>query len=98
MATRIDRLPQRRQLLVSRSKEQRAEIVASSQALGRPLQTVDHGLQFVKTLRRHPAWIVGILIAVALIKPRRVMAAINAARVATRTFVMVEPIVQRLRR
>ncbi len=98
MTTKIDDLPQRRQLLLSRSAEQRADIVASSYALGRPLQSVDHGVQFVKNLRRHPGWIAGILIAVALIKPRRIMAAIEAARVATRTFGLVEPIINRLRR
>ena len=98
MAKKIDELPQRRQLLLSRSAEQRADIVASSQALGRPLQTVDHGVQFVKNLRRHPGWIAGILIAVALVKPRRIVAALEAARAASRTFGMVEPIIQRLRR
>ena len=98
MAKKIDELPQRRQLLLSRSAEQRADIVASSQALGRPLQTVDHGVQFVRNLRRHPGWIAGILIAVALVKPRRIVAALEAARVASRTFGMVEPIIQRLRR
>ena len=98
MASRLDDLPQRRQLLLSRSAEQRADIVASSHALNQPLQTVDHGMQFVKNLRRHPGWIAGILIAVALIKPRRIMAAIEAARVAARTIGMVEPIINRLRR
>lgn len=98
MAIKIDDLPQRRQLLLARSAEQRADIVASSQALSRPLQTVDHGMQFVKKLCRHPGWIAGILIAIALIKPRRITAALEAARVAARTFGMVGPIIQRLRR
>ena len=98
MTIKIDDLTQRRQLLLSRSAAQRAEIVASSQALGRPLQTVDHGVRFKKNLGRHPGWIAGVLITAALIKPRRILAAIEAARVATRTFGMVQPIIQRLRR
>ena len=98
MAIKVGDLSQRRQLLLSRSAQQRADIVASSQALGRPLQTVDHGMQFVKNIGRHPGWIAGILIAVALIKPRRIVATFEAARVAIRTLGMVEPIIQRLRR
>ena len=98
MATRLDDLPQRRRLLLARSAQQRADIIAGSEALGRPLEKVEHGVQFVKNLRRHPSWIICLLIGVALIKPRRFLVAIDAARVASRTFSMVEPIVNRLRR
>lgn len=98
MATRIDDLPHRRAQLLSLSAQQRADIVASTKELGPPLQKVDHGLRFVKNLRHHPGWIAGILVTIALIKPRRVVAALNAARMATRTIGMVEPIIQRLRR
>lgn len=98
MARRIDDLSLRREMLVSRSAQQRAEILSSSKALRPSLQKIDHGVQFVKNLRHHPGWIAGLLIAGALIKPHRMLAAVEAARVATRTFGMVEPILNRLRR
>ena len=98
MARRINDLPLRREMLVSRSAQQRAEILASSASLGPPLQKIDHGVQFLKNLRHHPGWIAGLLIAGALIRPRRMLAAVEAARVATRIFGMVEPILNRLRR
>lgn len=98
MAIRPDDLARRRQTLLSRSAAQRDAIAASSSALGGPMATLDSGVRLLRQLGSHPAWIAGVLVAIALIKPRRLVRAMEMARTAGTTWNMIEPLVMRLRR
>lgn len=91
-------LAERRRVLVARAAEQRAALVTSADRLAAPLQRVDHGMRTLASLRQHPALIVGVVVAIVLIKPRRIGALIEVGRKAFRAWAVVAPVVARRQR
>lgn len=97
MPTKPD-LEQRRKLLLSRTAAQRESLAMQTILLTGPMASIDSGVHLLGNLRRHPAWIAGVLIAIALVRPRRLVLAVAAARKVSRAWTMMQPIVARFRR
>ena len=66
-------LDRRRERLLLRSSQLRADISLNVQALHRPLGLADRARGAVDWLARNPQWPVGILLAVAAVRPRRAL-------------------------
>ena len=97
MSTKPD-LPHRRQMLLSRAAEQRRSVAMQTQLLASPLARIDQGMFMVKNFKSHPIWVAGILVAIALITPRRLVAAMRSTSNVSRVWHQLQPIVARLRR
>lgn len=72
MNANLDRLAERRERLVAQAAAQR---IALGQDLGpwrRPLALADQGVYALRNIRSHPEWLVGVVILLAVLRPRRV--------------------------
>ncbi len=66
-----DPLLLRQQQLIMRSAQLRASIANQSQVLIKPLAFVDKVREGVQWLSRHPAWPVGAVLVLIMLKPRK---------------------------
>jgi hypothetical protein len=73
MPTRLHVLTARRQALVARSEALRGDLVASADRLRRSLEFGQIGASALGALRRHPALVVGIGVAVWAAGPKRLL-------------------------
>ena len=94
-------LPERRRLLCERAAQQRQQMSSESRALAAPVANVqrriERGLHTLNELKRHPAWIVGGVMAVLLlIKPRRLGAVANVVHKTSRGWRTVAPVLMPL--
>ena len=71
-ATR-DELLQRREQLLLRSAQARAEWVQQADVLRRPLALVDRARAAAQWLLQHPEWPIGALLLVAVLRPGRML-------------------------
>ncbi len=72
MSAELSRLAERRHQLVAKAAAQRATL-AHALALWSPrLALVDHGVAAVREIGRHPAWVAGVVLVVAVWRPRGV--------------------------
>lgn len=87
MATRLYALSHRREQLITRSDQQRAQIAQAAAALRRPLSVADSALRVVHFVRSHP--IAMSLVAagvVAYLRPKRVLRWASRAAIGIRVF------------
>jgi hypothetical protein len=73
MPTRLHILTARRRALVARSEALRSELVASTVRLHRSLGLGQMGAAALRSLRRHPALVVGVAVALLVAGPARLL-------------------------
>jgi YqjK-like protein len=66
-------LAARRNELVARAAQQRLDLAAATAPLARRLSWIDDGLAAAHWLRRHPGWLAGTAIALAIWRPSRAL-------------------------
>ncbi len=67
------RLLVRRELLLQRSADLRAQIGLQAQSWRRPMAWADRARDGLRWLRRHPEWPVGAGVALLVMRPRRLL-------------------------
>ena len=71
MNGRLGRLADRRARLIAQAEMQRRTLSQDIEPWRTPLAFVDQGVVGLRYIRRHPEWIVGGLILLAALRPRR---------------------------
>ena len=66
------RLAERRERLIAQAATQRTTLAQCIEPWRVPLARVDQGLNLLRAVKRHPAWIVGGVALFALLRPARV--------------------------
>jgi hypothetical protein len=89
-------LARRRQQLLARSIALRADLELQGQQMMASLSTVNTGLRVLDRFRKHPEWIAGAAMGLALIKPRRLSSIMRVGSAGLRTWRQVTPILQNL--
>jgi hypothetical protein len=94
MSLRSEMLARRRQQLIAQSIALRSDVALQGQSLGHSLGTAQIGLRVLDRVRKHPEWIAGAALGLALIKPRRLSALLQMGIVGLRTWRQVTPLLQ----
>lgn len=66
-------LAERRERLIAQAAAQRATLAQCIEPWRAPLARVDQGLNLLRTVKHHPAWIVGGVALFAVLRPARVV-------------------------
>ena len=66
------RLAERRERLIAQAAAQRTTLAQYFEPWRVPLARADQGLNLLRAVKRHPAWIVGGVALFALLRPARV--------------------------
>jgi hypothetical protein len=66
------RLAERRERLIAQAAAQRTTLAQCIEPWRVPLARADQGLNLLRAVKRHPAWIVGGVALFALLRPARV--------------------------
>jgi len=66
-------LAERKQQLLIRSAELRVSMAHHARALRGPLSVVDQAMAGAQWLRTHPAWPLGTMLMLAVLRPRRIL-------------------------
>jgi len=66
-------LARRRENLIAQAAAQRLALAENMEPWRAPLARVDQGLRLFRTIKRHPAWIVGGAVLFTTLRPVRVM-------------------------
>jgi hypothetical protein len=90
-------LAKRRQQLLARSLALRADLELQREQVAASLSAAETGLRVLDRLRRHPEWIAGVALGLALIKPRRLSLMMRLGSAGLRTWRQAMPILQNLR-
>jgi len=90
------RLAKRKHDLIAHSDEQRARMVQYAHRLIHPMAKVDTGVQTLTRIRHAPKWLVGILLAVAIMKRQRLSALLQLGARILRSWPTIGPIVYTL--
>ena len=97
MQMKAEQLARRRQALIARSEAQRSAMGQHAHSLSHAISILDSTLAILRRIRQHPGWIIGLVIGVIVIKPRRLSGFLQGSATALRTWRTVAPVVQRLR-
>jgi len=62
----------RRERLVAQAAAQRRTLAQDIEPWRTPLSLADHGLTALRYARRHPQWLIGGIVLLALLQPRHV--------------------------
>jgi hypothetical protein len=76
----------RRAQLLARAAVERERISVQLRAWEAPLALADRGLAAARYIRRHPQWIIGLAVVLAILRPRRALAWARNGLVAWRTW------------
>lgn len=71
MNSTLNRLAERREHLVAQAAAQRTALAQCVAPWRAPLALADRGLEGLRTLRRHPALVLGAAVVFAALRPRR---------------------------
>ena len=71
MNSTLKRLAERREHLVAQAAAQRTVLAQDMTPWRAPLALADRGVAAVRTVRRHPAWLLGAVLLFAAVRPRR---------------------------
>ena len=66
------RLAQRRERLAAQAEAQRRALVQDVEPWRKPLALADQGLSALRYLKTHPEWIIGSVVLLSALRPRRV--------------------------
>lgn len=69
----------------------RAGLILELAPLSHRLRAVDGAMRILAHLRRHPEWLAGAALALALLKPRRVSNWLRGLRIGLRTWRQLAP-------
>jgi hypothetical protein len=97
MSTRLELLARRRQQLIAESIALRSDLQMQGGNLGHSFTTVQVGLRVLDRIRKHPEWIAGAALGLALIKPRRLSSLLRMGTAGMRTWRKVMPLLQHVR-
>ena len=75
-------LARRRAELIVRSTAQRNALSMQGQSLAQMMSTLDHGLALLQRIKNSPVAVTGLLIGLAIIKPRRLLPLLRTGLVA----------------
>jgi hypothetical protein len=70
MNEKAKRLLQRRERLVAQAEAQRQNLARDIEPLRAPLALADRGLRALRYVNRHPKWMVGGVVLLAVLQPR----------------------------
>lgn len=91
-STTFVRLAQRRAELIARCTAQRNALSMQSQSLAQMTSTLDHGLALLRRIKNNPVAMAALVVAVAIIKPRRLLALARTGLLAWQTLRTVAPL------
>jgi hypothetical protein len=72
MNNKLIRLAERRERLVTQAAAQRMALAQNIEPWRKPLARADQGLAALRYIRNHPAWIVGGVVLLAVLRPGRI--------------------------
>jgi hypothetical protein len=72
MSEKWNSLVERRERLVAQAAGQRLALARDMERWRTPLSLVDQGLAGVRYIRFHPQWLIGPILLLAVVRPRRV--------------------------
>ena len=84
-------LARRRELLIARCAAQRNALTVQRQALLEKLAAFDIGLSLFERFKKNPAWIAGLAVGLAVIKPRRLLPLLQTGLLAWQTLRTLAP-------
>lgn len=88
------RLAQRRAELIARCAEQRDALSTQNQSLTQITATLDYGLTLARRIKHNPLAMAGLMVAVVIIKPRRLLALARTGLVTWQALRTVTPLLQ----
>lgn len=91
MKTRAELLAWKRQLLLAECHAQRGDLAMQIRPLVRTLESVEAGARIVRRIGRHPEWIAGVALGIAIIRPRRLSSFFRSGAMLLRTWRSVAP-------
>ncbi len=71
MSGKLTELAERRTHLVAQAAAQRVALAQNAAPWRAPLALADRGMNAVRTLRRHPAWLLGAALLIVALRPGR---------------------------
>ncbi len=72
MNGKLTELAERRALLVAQVAAQRIALAQNAAPWRAPLALADRGVDAIRTIRRHPAWLLGAVLLIVALRPGRV--------------------------
>lgn len=72
MNKKLSQLSEKRERLVNQAAQQRVVLRQDVEPWRAPLALADQGISALRYVRRHPQWIVGFVIVLAVARPARV--------------------------
>lgn len=89
MINSCEKLCRRRELLSARCAAQRNELSGQGRALVKKLSAFDLALTIFARCKKNPAWVVGLVTALVVIKPRRLLSILQTALLAWQTVLTI---------
>ncbi|MHB0974981.1 MAG: YqjK-like family protein [Thiobacillus sp.] len=71
MNRKLTQLAERREYLVAQAAAQRTALAQHAAPWRAPLALADRGLDILRTIRRHPAWLLGASLLLVALRPGR---------------------------
>lgn len=71
MNSKLIELAERREHLVAQAAAQRTALAQSAAPWRAPLALADRGVEALRTIRRHPAWLLGATLLLVALRPGR---------------------------
>lgn len=71
MNSTLTRLAERRERLVAQSAEQRTVLAQNAARWRALLALADRGMEALRTIKRHPVWVLGAVLMFAALRPGR---------------------------
>lgn len=96
MSARSEMLAQRRRQLIAQSIALRSDLALQGEYLGHSLTSVQIGVRLLDRIRKHPGWLAGAALGLALVKPRRLSSLLQLGTAGLRTWRQVTPVLQNL--
>lgn len=88
----LQRLARRRAELIALSTAQRDALSLQSQSMAQTIASLDHGLTLLHRIRSNPIALAGLLLGVAIIKPRRLLSLTRTGLLAWQTLRTFAPL------
>jgi hypothetical protein len=71
MNRKLTQLAERREHLVAQAAAQRTALAQNAAPWRAPLALADRGVEALRTIRRHPGWLLGAALLLAALRPGR---------------------------
>lgn len=94
MASATEKLSERHQILLGKIQAERLLLAQHGQQIRLSLSLVDLGFGLLKKIRPHPALAAGLLAAIFVIKPRRLLPVLKSGLFAWKIWQKFEPLLK----